>query len=264
MTAYGSIQDAVRAMKDGALDFLAKPIDPDHLLLLVERALAQRRLATENVLLKEELAVRRGAPAIIGEDASLKRVSVALQRAADDGRDGAAPGRERHGQGALRAHAARAQPAQRRTVRRDQLRGNSREPPRDGALRLRERRVHRRERAQAGPVRARTPGHAFPRRNRGAADRAPGEDPARARGAALRARRRHRVAAGGRPHRGGHQPEPQSRCGEPAVPRGPVLPAVRVSHRHPAAPRTQGGRRNPRALLHRALLPRAEEEAASR
>jgi DNA-binding NtrC family response regulator len=82
MTAYGSIQDAVRAMKDGALDFLAKPIDPDHLLLLVERALAQRRLVTENVLLKEELAVRRGAPAIIGEDASLKRVSVALQRAA--------------------------------------------------------------------------------------------------------------------------------------------------------------------------------------
>ena len=43
MTAYGSIQDAVAAMKEGALDFLAKPVDPDHLLLLVERALAQRR-----------------------------------------------------------------------------------------------------------------------------------------------------------------------------------------------------------------------------
>ena len=56
MTAYGSIQDAVAAMKEGALDFLAKPVDPDHLLLLVERALAQRRLATENLLLKEELA----------------------------------------------------------------------------------------------------------------------------------------------------------------------------------------------------------------
>src|SRR6185312_9038454 len=38
MTAYGSIQDAVAAMKDGALDFLAKPVDPDHLLLMVERA----------------------------------------------------------------------------------------------------------------------------------------------------------------------------------------------------------------------------------
>ena len=41
MTAFGSIEDAVRAMKDGAMDFLAKPVDPDHLLLLVERALAQ-------------------------------------------------------------------------------------------------------------------------------------------------------------------------------------------------------------------------------
>ena len=35
MTAYGSIQDAVTAMKEGAMDFLAKPVDPDHLLLMV-------------------------------------------------------------------------------------------------------------------------------------------------------------------------------------------------------------------------------------
>jgi DNA-binding NtrC family response regulator len=82
MTAFGSIQDAVAAMKEGALDFLAKPVDPDHLLLMVERALVQRRLATENTLLKEELAARRGAPQIVGEDARLKQVSIALQRAA--------------------------------------------------------------------------------------------------------------------------------------------------------------------------------------
>src|SRR6186997_869717 len=82
MTAFGSIQDAVTAMKEGALDFLAKPVDPDHLLLMVERALAQRRLATENILLREELAARRGAPQIIGEDAKLKHVTVALHRAA--------------------------------------------------------------------------------------------------------------------------------------------------------------------------------------
>src|SRR5262245_4833077 len=49
MTAYGSIQDAVTAMKEGAMDFLAKPIDPDHLLLMVERAIAQRRILTEYV-----------------------------------------------------------------------------------------------------------------------------------------------------------------------------------------------------------------------
>ena len=82
MTAYSSIQDAVKAIKDGALDFLAKPVDPEHLLLMVERALSQRRLATENILLKEELASRRGAPQIIGEDAKLKQVTVALHRAA--------------------------------------------------------------------------------------------------------------------------------------------------------------------------------------
>jgi len=74
MTAFGSIQDAVAAMKEGALDFLAKPVDPDHLLLLVERALAQRRLVTENMLLKDELAMRRGAPQIIGEAPALKRL----------------------------------------------------------------------------------------------------------------------------------------------------------------------------------------------
>jgi DNA-binding NtrC family response regulator len=82
MTAYGSIQDAVAAMKEGALDFLAKPVDPDHLLLLLERALAQRRLITENILLKDELAMRRGAPQIIGDAPALKQVIVALQRAA--------------------------------------------------------------------------------------------------------------------------------------------------------------------------------------
>ena len=82
MTAYGSIQDAVSAMKAGAMDFLAKPVDPDHLLLLVERSLAQRRMASEIILLKEELASRNGAPRIIGEDPSLKKVVANLQRAA--------------------------------------------------------------------------------------------------------------------------------------------------------------------------------------
>jgi DNA-binding NtrC family response regulator len=82
MTAYGSIQDAVSAMKDGALDFLAKPVDPDHLLLMVERALAQRRLLSEYNLLKEEAAKRRGLPAIIGESAALRHTMQSVQRAA--------------------------------------------------------------------------------------------------------------------------------------------------------------------------------------
>ena len=82
MTAHGSIEDAVTAMKEGAMDFLAKPVDLDHLQLLVGRALEQRRLVTENLLMKEELAVRRGAPQLVGEDPSLRKVFASLQRAA--------------------------------------------------------------------------------------------------------------------------------------------------------------------------------------
>ena len=82
MTAYGSIQDAVEAMKQGALDFLAKPVDPDHLLLLVRRGVAQRRLVAEYLFLKEEFASRRGLPEIVGSAPALKKVSLAVQRAA--------------------------------------------------------------------------------------------------------------------------------------------------------------------------------------
>ncbi len=82
MTAHGSIQDAVAAMKQGALDFLAKPVDPDHLLLLVERALAQRRLLNEYRLLKEEAAARRGGPHIIGDSPALRQAMAAIDRAA--------------------------------------------------------------------------------------------------------------------------------------------------------------------------------------
>ena len=83
MTAYGSIQDAVTAMREGAMDFVAKPIDPDHLVLMVARAIAQRRMLSDYMALKEELAERRGAPRIIGEDPQLKQVSQQLHRAAD-------------------------------------------------------------------------------------------------------------------------------------------------------------------------------------
>jgi DNA-binding NtrC family response regulator len=82
MTAYGTVSDAVSAMKDGAFDFLSKPVDTDHLLLLMERAVEQRRLVLENLVLKEEYAARYGFPQIIGEDPALAEVSRALQRAA--------------------------------------------------------------------------------------------------------------------------------------------------------------------------------------
>ena len=82
MTAYGSIDEAVQAMKDGAQDFLQKPVDSNHLLLLVARALEQSRLRTENFLLREEWSRRYGFPRIIGESEALKRVVTETQRVA--------------------------------------------------------------------------------------------------------------------------------------------------------------------------------------
>jgi DNA-binding NtrC family response regulator len=82
MTAFGSIDEAVQAMKDGAHDFLQKPVDSNHLLLLVDRALEQARLRTENILLREEWSRRYGFPRIIGESDVVKRAVAETQRVA--------------------------------------------------------------------------------------------------------------------------------------------------------------------------------------
>jgi DNA-binding NtrC family response regulator len=61
MTAHGSIQTAVEAMKRGAGDYLCKPFDPDTLSLLMERVLVHKNLQKENLLLKERLLEREEA-----------------------------------------------------------------------------------------------------------------------------------------------------------------------------------------------------------
>ncbi len=85
MTAYGTVEDAVRAMKEGAFDFLSKPVDTAHLLLQVERASGQRRLVEENILLKEEFAQRFGMPRIVGDDPNLKSLTDQVRRVAPTG-----------------------------------------------------------------------------------------------------------------------------------------------------------------------------------
>src|SRR6185295_15297179 len=64
MTAFGTIEDAVEAIKEGAFDFLPKPVDIGHLTLLVDRALQERGLRLENSLLKAEAQERYGIPTI--------------------------------------------------------------------------------------------------------------------------------------------------------------------------------------------------------
>jgi DNA-binding NtrC family response regulator len=82
MTAYGSVEEAVTAMKEGAFDFIQKPVDLDHLRLLLERAARQQELLRENLLLREEYARRYGFPRIVGEHPSMKDASSMTQRVA--------------------------------------------------------------------------------------------------------------------------------------------------------------------------------------
>jgi DNA-binding NtrC family response regulator len=82
MTAYGSIEIAVEAMKNGAYDFMPKPVDINHLLLLVNRIQSSQQLRNENMILKEEFSRMLGFPRILGEARSLQEVTLAIQKAA--------------------------------------------------------------------------------------------------------------------------------------------------------------------------------------
>jgi DNA-binding NtrC family response regulator len=82
MTAYGTIETAVKAVKEGAYDFLTKPFDPDHLLLLIDKALEKQRLVTENVILREEMAKHLKMPTIIGKSPAMTASLESLQKVA--------------------------------------------------------------------------------------------------------------------------------------------------------------------------------------
>jgi len=82
MTAYGSIETAVQAMKQGAYDFVTKPFDPEHLLVLAKKALESRRLVTQNTLLREVLASNHQFQEIIGSSPKMKEVMGLIQKVA--------------------------------------------------------------------------------------------------------------------------------------------------------------------------------------
>src|SRR6184192_1761579 len=82
LTAFGSVDEAVTAMKEGAFDFIQKPVDLEHLKVLVQRAARQQELLRENLLLREEFSARYGFPRIVGEHASIRDLSQQIQRVA--------------------------------------------------------------------------------------------------------------------------------------------------------------------------------------
>ena len=83
MTAHGDIETAVRAIQHGAFDFVEKPFGRDRLLMLVTRAVAQRRLEQENRRLRQGLSAQTGlAAVVVGDSPPMQRVRELLLQVA--------------------------------------------------------------------------------------------------------------------------------------------------------------------------------------
>ncbi|MCP5110810.1 MAG: sigma-54-dependent Fis family transcriptional regulator [bacterium] len=82
MTAFGTVENAVEAMKAGALDFLPKPFSMDHLMTVVNKSLEMRALRDENRKLREELGHRYTFDNIIGASAPMQEIFATIDRVA--------------------------------------------------------------------------------------------------------------------------------------------------------------------------------------
>lgn len=82
MTAYGSIEIAVKAVKEGAYDFITKPFDPDHLLLIIKRAVGEKGIEKENIILKKEFSKFLKMPDMVGVSKAWNEIMEKVKKVA--------------------------------------------------------------------------------------------------------------------------------------------------------------------------------------
>ena len=82
MTGYASVETAVTALKNGAYDYVSKPLDPDEIAHLVKKALAHRRAERENVRLKETVAEATRPSELVGQSPAMCKVFQAIETVA--------------------------------------------------------------------------------------------------------------------------------------------------------------------------------------
>jgi DNA-binding NtrC family response regulator len=83
MTAFGSIETAIRAIKEGAYDYVSKPFKLDEIKLTLQRALEQRRLVEENIHYRQELITKYKLENIVGRSAQMLQVYKTIARVAE-------------------------------------------------------------------------------------------------------------------------------------------------------------------------------------
>ena len=74
ITAYAAVDTAIQALKDGAFDYITKPVDPDDLSRLIRNAIEKRRLVTENIQLRQQIEELSLPDEVVGESLAMKRV----------------------------------------------------------------------------------------------------------------------------------------------------------------------------------------------
>ena len=82
VTAYGSVETAVTAMKEGAFDYVTKPFKVDEILMTIQRALEFRRVLTENDVLKQQFETKYGFENIVAESPAMRRLCEMIRRVA--------------------------------------------------------------------------------------------------------------------------------------------------------------------------------------
>ena len=82
MTGYSTVQNAVEAMKLGAIDYIAKPFSDDELVLAVARAIEKKRLVEENIYLRKELLDRFRFSNIVGENPKILEIFDQIRKVA--------------------------------------------------------------------------------------------------------------------------------------------------------------------------------------
>ncbi|MGH7308598.1 MAG: sigma-54-dependent transcriptional regulator [Candidatus Rokuibacteriota bacterium] len=83
LTAFGTVEEAVKAMKEGAYDFLSKPFRREQLLKLIDKALERRSLIAQNRALRQQLEDLRAKGQLIGNSAAFRRVLTLVEQVAD-------------------------------------------------------------------------------------------------------------------------------------------------------------------------------------
>ena len=164
MTGYGSIDQAVQAMRMGAYDFMPKPVDPEHLRLVVERMLRERTLQDEVLQLREQLQEQYAFRGVLSGNPSMHAVFELIRSVAQttttvliEGETGT--GKE---QVARAIHEASSS-LRSGSVRGHQLRGPAGNAVGKRAVRPRKRLVHRRGWPAQGSLRAGRHRHAVSR-----------------------------------------------------------------------------------------------------